>query len=691
VRGGDYGYRFRLGRKGLHPFSSWNGELAGTLPMTSGTGEAPSGILVCEHESLPAEYHGALLVTSWGDYRLEVHRLRPHGASFRSDPKVLVRGGEAFRPVGIAAGPDGAVYFTDWVDRDYHVHRKGRVWRLRAKGPAAAPLDLSGGYSAPSADTGGFAGEAERWRRGRARHRQLVTAATAGRLGLEAIEHIGDAELRAAAVRLLANESAPSPQAVEVITRLACEDPSPRVRLEALLGVRGPPAIEKLAATFHAEEDPFLQAAALDAAARLSTKASIQALASSPEPRVRLFALLVLRRNGGVGREVAPFAAAGERLAPDAAAPFLRDRDPDVRRAALQWVGEERLVELSEAVDEALCAGPIDRALLDAYLAALGMLRGERPEGRDARSRDEFLHDLACEKGRPAALRALALRSVSTSFRGWKLERLRDLLSEADLDLRREALRSLSQTGLGGARGLLVEVARRPAEDRRLRREAVASLAAFVADRSDDLAAPLAALLEDADASVRREAARSLRGVPLAEDLDARRARIEAEVRERGPSAALPSGSSGWREGLLSGGDPLEGELVFFHPRGPRCSSCHTVRGRGGLAGPDLSAAGAATRERLLDSLLVPSKEIAPRFVTRTVVTATGIHTGVLLGEDPEGRILLANAQGEVLSIPRRDAVEVREEAASLMPENLAAQLEYGELRDLLSYLESLK
>ena len=41
VEGGDYGYRFRNGRKGLHPFTAWNGELPGTLGMVAGTGEAP--------------------------------------------------------------------------------------------------------------------------------------------------------------------------------------------------------------------------------------------------------------------------------------------------------------------------------------------------------------------------------------------------------------------------------------------------------------------------------------------------------------------------------------------------------------------------------------------------------------------------------------------------------------------------
>src|SRR5262249_29257001 len=48
VQGGDFGYRFKYGRKGTHPFQCWNGELPGTLPMVAGTSEAPSGLVSCD-------------------------------------------------------------------------------------------------------------------------------------------------------------------------------------------------------------------------------------------------------------------------------------------------------------------------------------------------------------------------------------------------------------------------------------------------------------------------------------------------------------------------------------------------------------------------------------------------------------------------------------------------------------------
>src|SRR6185503_15598806 len=86
VEGGDYGYKYRNGRKGTHPFTAWNGELPGTLPMVAGTGEAPSGLLACGlGDKLPSDYRGDLLVTSWGDHRIERYQLRPRGASFSAD------------------------------------------------------------------------------------------------------------------------------------------------------------------------------------------------------------------------------------------------------------------------------------------------------------------------------------------------------------------------------------------------------------------------------------------------------------------------------------------------------------------------------------------------------------------------------------------------------------------------------
>ncbi|TWT31846.1 PVC-type heme-binding CxxCH protein [Blastopirellula retiformator] len=133
---GDYGYQFRYGRSGVHPLQAWDGELPGTLPMAAGTGEAPCAVLYD---------HGDLLVTSWGDHRIERYTLEHSGATVRGRMSPVVVGDENFRPTGMVEGPDGAYYFADWVDRSYQVHGNGRLWKLSWKNgpPKNKPLSLS--------------------------------------------------------------------------------------------------------------------------------------------------------------------------------------------------------------------------------------------------------------------------------------------------------------------------------------------------------------------------------------------------------------------------------------------------------------------------------------------------------------------------------------------------------------------
>jgi putative membrane-bound dehydrogenase-like protein len=141
VWGGDYGYRYQYGRAGTHPLQAWNGELPGTMPMVSGVGEAPTAVV---------SHAGRLWVTSWGDHRIERHQLIPRGASYSSSHEIVVQGDDNFRPTGMTVGPDGALYFADWVLHDYPVHGRGRIWRLtlpsdqrKAKFPSRSNEDIA--------------------------------------------------------------------------------------------------------------------------------------------------------------------------------------------------------------------------------------------------------------------------------------------------------------------------------------------------------------------------------------------------------------------------------------------------------------------------------------------------------------------------------------------------------------------
>ncbi len=140
VEGGDYGFRYRYGRSGKHPYQAWNGEIPGTLPMISSIGEAATAILNGDTTNWPASYRQAVLVASAWENEIELLRPSSRGASLQAERRILVKGDSFFRPSGMAAAPDGSVYISDWASPSYSNGFRGRIWRLRLKSgvPSAA-------------------------------------------------------------------------------------------------------------------------------------------------------------------------------------------------------------------------------------------------------------------------------------------------------------------------------------------------------------------------------------------------------------------------------------------------------------------------------------------------------------------------------------------------------------------------
>jgi cytochrome c oxidase cbb3-type subunit III len=150
-------------------------------------------------------------------------------------------------------------------------------------------------------------------------------------------------------------------------------------------------------------------------------------------------------------------------------------------------------------------------------------------------------------------------------------------------------------------------------------------------------------------------------------------------------------------------GDQVRGEKLFFDGQG--CSSCHMVKGRGGLLGPDLSRVGASRSSSYLStSIREPSKDLSDGMVdptnhmgfplvydTVTLRTANGMRiTGVAKNEDTFSIQLLDTNQHLQLYL-KSDLKDVIHERKSLMPVYSAAILSDAQLQDLLAYLESLR
>ena len=515
----------------------------------------------------------------------------------------------------------------------------------------------------------------------RARYHALVFLARKGVFDTALLRELAgtgaSGRLLAGAVRLLGKSSAAARKTgLPALLSEGVLERHPRARMEAVLAIDELADLEGPLLRLAAETgDPFLRSAGLQTLARLGSLEQLEALASSSDEKIRLTALLVLRRMGGIGRVVSLLVDPPRKTTLAIVSAFLRDGDPAVRAQALRWVGEAGIKELAGELDKALDSGPLTRDLLDFYLAARGLLSGENPHLRDRKSRDQSLYEVAINGSRPAALRRQALRSLSPDFSGWKKKHVNGFLADASAALRLEMVRSLRDGRMGFAADLLAGLAADEKRELALRREAVIGLSLHAEAKLKTLEG----LLRSGPAVLRVEVARSLRGVKVSEASAALLRELDGAVKLSGRPAKLPDG------------DPAEGERVFFHPKGPRCSSCHSLGGRGGLAGPDLSMAGRLDPGKLLDSIFEPSKEIAPQFTTWVLVTRDGPRTGLLLADDPDGSLRLADAGGQVVKIKPEAVLRREPQQVSLMPGNLHELMTLKELADLVAFLKTVR
>lgn len=751
VQGGDYGYRFRNGRKGLHPFTSWNGEVPGTLPMVAGTGEAPSGVLAYESDGFPEEYLGNLFVTSWGDHRIDRFRLKPKGASFESLAEPVIVGGENFRPVGIACAPDGSLYCTDWVLKDYNVHGKGRIWRVSpvqrrsrltpdlalidATRPAEYLISL---LDSPRTDIRRSSATALRQtNEGRRRMSAfLADEKHSPRARVEALFALANVPLstewifayapnlwgdllrfddvHAAALGLIGNPQYELDRYLAWSGRWGAQVPlektiaSAPILFAALVPAKNMPNEgPALARAALDRNDPFLLAGVVNSILRTTRAPSLDEAVYIPKDdspagrQGRLASLLASRRTAAERRSPAPI---------DALKKAMEDRDESVRRVAIQWIAESQLKDLRPQVENVLNDASISADLFLATLAALEMLDGIPPARFDQTPPGKYVLPLVKDEKRPAAIRALALRMVDPGDRSLDAGLLEGLASSSDGALRLEAVRTMQQSPAEGVLPPLRSIAGNESLPAELRAEAVVGLGRpqgnRLAPESRDL---LLKLLAGANPVLRREALRSLRGF-AADDADIQAAIRKAAASEgagRSPlrdelqfalaaaGTARPSAMdvrAAVSEPTRSGDDVTAGRRAFYHAAGAGCFKCHTINGRGGKIGPDLSTIGRAlTREKLIDSILEPGKEIAPQFVTWSFETAAGrVHSGMIVLEN-EGQTIIGDIEGKTTELKTADIVARVPLKTSVMPEKLADRMTLQEFRDLLAYLESLR
>jgi putative heme-binding domain-containing protein len=129
--------------------------------------------------------------------------------------------------------------------------------------------------------------------------------------------------------------------------------------------------------------------------------------------------------------------------------------------------------------------------------------------------------------------------------------------------------------------------------------------------------------------------------------------------------------------------DPAEGAKVYEK----HCTICHQLGGKGAKIGPQLDGVGVRGVERLLEDVLDPNRNVDQAFRATTLVLKSGqIVSGLVLREEGE-IVVVADAQGKEVRVPKSSIDERTVSQLSPMPANVAEQVSEAEFYHLLAYL----
>jgi putative heme-binding domain-containing protein len=698
---------------------------------------------------LPKDFQGDFLIA--GYFARNIARLRPTvngaGHKLQTLAPILTSTHNAFRPVDLNTGPDGALYVADWFnpiighyqaslrhpDRD---KKHGRIWRITTKGqpllkpPALAKMNaaqLCNQLPAPLRRTRKLA----KLRlmdlpkaKAIAATQQWVDALKPTDPALEAklFEAIGvfeshevvdrpllerllaskDYRARAYATRVVGRWHDRLKNPLALLRRSATDEHS-RVRLEAIVAASDVREAESIAIAAQAADgsaDRFITFAFKNAVHALASEWKPALLAGKLDFAKPAHLLSVVREGGG--NEVA--SVVRQKLA-----------DP-VLSTARKLVLTELLAQIGNSADAALALelASIHPTILHALVNAARERNLQAPANAA-----ELLN---------VPLKTTATRAGAVQLIGaWKLnahaETIRALATgqTEPLAVRVAAAVALGQLNIPQAvETLAALVTLNGAADLRvaalgsLAKHDVARAAQLTARLSgqlkpDELGPVLAALLQrnagaDAMAGALGQAEVSADTAKLILRWLNAAGRVEQKLnlvlnKLIGVQSVAPVYSADFVGALakeaLARGDAVNGKKVFQLPLAS-CTACHAVDGvRGAVTsvkGPNLSAVAAGLpMDLLVESVLWPARQIKEGYAATTVITKDGrVLSGFAHSEDKTVLRVRDLATGKIASVQTAN-IKQRTRNGTVMPPGLTASLTRAELRDLIKYLYTLK
>ncbi len=748
LEGGNYGWFGRppFGKQELNaqvaegtPYrEAWHfrGHVPGFVPGTLVTGfGSPTGMCIYESDAFGPKFANTPLHTDCGPRECRAYQHRPQGYGMAATSEVFLsnEGDNYFRPDDICAGPDGALYVSDWYDggvggHGYNNPDQGRIFLLKPKGKQLKRREKPGPYAtvegaieglkSPNLATqflarerllaGGAKSEAALVKllddaepNYRARALWLLD-----RLGdeprghvIEQLKHM-DPAMRALAVRILRRHGA---KYADDILSLA-GDSSDEVKREVVLAIRklkGPAALAaltRLAASYNGADRYQLEAINVAADGRkqelLDRLEADGPLSAAQFPLVQVLspdraAALVLARLKNASLEdaevLAMIDAAAQLNSLDAGWGLLEvaaqmDRSKDVRRAALEKVVSNlgRGGDWSQMTSDSRFRESFQRLLADGQLQndALRAIRELRlrPLGANVLA-------MAQDGATSTALRSTAIAVVARLQPEGAVEALRTMLADKDPKIAATALNGL--VDVQDATSLRTVLADdNCAMDKR--RGACERLM-----DSTPGAILLVRLLEE------ERLCDELKRLVLAKATAHPDANVRVLYEKFIPEDQRPKklGSAISAEEILKlSADANRGRNIFFKSSAAQCNRCHAVQGFGSDLGPELSNIGKKyERAALLETILLPSKAISHEYRPYLLETTGGqVYAGFLV-EKTDQHVVLRDVNRQQVRVPAAEVEALVEQEKSLMPELVLSEITAQDAADLLAFLESCK
>ena len=690
------------------------------------------------------------------------------GWSSREMAELIKSDFVAFRPVDIKQGPDGALYIADWYNPiiqhgevDFRDERRdrthGRIWRVTYEGRTADRV----GYDALSnadlfATLAGdwdyarrqarvvlserlradatAASELRRWVRGLDQTTTgywltrlnaawvMKSAGLADPLELDLLLRCGDADVRAAAYRMLGelgpewasgNSDRLQQSQADVaeptdpwIVRLqqGATDYSPRVRLEAVRAAGAFDSVEATAAALRVLEQPMDEW--LDYALFLTTRETAETWLLATRPREGtvanpfgsdeqlLFALQSTDAAQALGMLVELLVAG--RVPTDRRGDLLQ---PLARRLTPPQLAT--LLRGAAQTDDSTLAADLLRTLRQSprRRSLTGLLADEdatRLLAADGPQADET-----------AAL-LLGLRERPRAARDHLVRRLREAPTEAAPTLvaalfeagNNEAAAAATEViaARDDAAALWPEVARRAPKIAGQRIVESLRTSESPADYRGAIDAllrqkegPGVLLGELGQSPLEAEAARVL--LAAVRGSGQPRPQLEARITQLGnlddaKRLYSPELLASVKDSL-AGADPHRGEAIYRRSE-LACLKCHAIGGAGGVIGPEMRSLGAASPlEYIVESVVAPNARVKEGYNALLVRTDDGqVLSGVPLSRT-DRLLVLRDANGRELRIDP-STIDAEKPTGSLMPAGLVDRLTDQEFVDLIAFLAAL-